>query len=489
MATYTTSINKDFTGEFSIVIKHATSNGFELQTPIVEDGVKWETERQGSPGKLTFKVYKDKNGGLSFQEGDPVMLRYKDGNTGWIDLFSGYVFKKSRNKDGWISVTAYDQLRYFKNKATYVYTNKKASDIVQMISNDYKLTTGTIDSTSYVIGSRAEDDQSLFDIIQNAIDLTLVSTGKLYVLYSDNGKIQLRDVENMKTNIVINDLAAEDFDYTSSIDDETYNEVELYYDNDKTNKREYYVALDQTNIGTWGRLRLTESIDSPANAKDRATKTLQLYDKKTRTLKVKNAFGDYHCRAGASVIVNLDLGDIVVSNYMLIEKATHTFSANKYQMDLTLDGFKLESQGAISYNEYNVVKETSTSSGSSNNKTNNKTDKPNTDANEESKDSTPVYSVTVNCLNPTTIKWGYLTFTYWDVNNKRVDEKFYPTRESSTITRMIRHGRRVIIEFSPYFTQDGVEITSSTGNWQGLTSYTRYIEAIDKNGTLNFKWV
>ena len=331
-------INKDFNGDFSIVIKHPIENGYELITPIVEDGVKWETERQGTPGKLTFKVYKDKNGSLNFQEGDMVVLKYHDSEKGWIALFRGYIFTKKRSKSGWIDVTAYDALRYFKNKHTYVYENKTASEVLKMILDDYRLAAGTIETTPYKIGERVEDDQSLFDVVQNALDLTLISTNKMYVMYADNDGIHLRDTNNLKTNVVINESVAEDFDYTSTIDEDTYNEIELYYDNDETNKREYYHAADSTNMGKWGILRYTESVDNPANIEDRVKKMLELYNRKKRTLKVKGAFGDCQCRAGASVIVQLDLGDITVSSYMLIEKATHTFKKDEYRMDLTLGG-------------------------------------------------------------------------------------------------------------------------------------------------------
>ena len=333
-----TTVDKNFNGDFTILINHKTGSGYELLTPIVEDGVKWETDRQGSPGKLTFRLYSAKNKEVNFQEGDTVALKYQDSSGNAIMVFNGYIFTKKRNKEGWIEVTAYDQLRYFKNKATYVYTNKKASDLVTMIADDYNLTIGNIDNTSYVIGNRVEDNQSLFDIIQNALDLTLVSTNDLYVLYSDNNQLYLRNALDMKTNVVINESVAEDFDYTSSIDEETYNEIELFYDNDETNKREYYNAMDSNNMGKWGRLRYTESIQNPANAKDRAKKMLQLYNQPTKTLKVTNAFGDCQCRAGASVIVQLDLGDTKVSNYMLIEKATHIFKKDEYRMDLTLGG-------------------------------------------------------------------------------------------------------------------------------------------------------
>jgi hypothetical protein len=219
-----------------------------------------------------------------------------------------------------------------------VYTNKRASEVVKMIAEDYKLPIGTIDTTNYVIGERVEDDQSLFDIIQNALDQTLMSTNpnKMYILYSDGGKLHLHDANNMKLDVVINKDVAEDFDYESSIDKETYNEIELYYDNDETNKREEFHAADEKNIGKWGRLRLTESIKNPTNASDRVEKMLTLYNRKTKNLKVKGAFGDCRCRAGASVFVQLALDDTTVSNYMLIEKATHTFKANEYRMDLTL---------------------------------------------------------------------------------------------------------------------------------------------------------
>lgn len=328
-----------FNGDFSVVIKHKTADGYDLIEPVVEDGVKWETDRQGSPGKLTFKVYQDKNGILNFQEGDAVALKYReDSSSEWNALFTGYVFTKKRNKDGWIDVTAYDLLRYLKNKATYVYTNKTASEVLKMILEDYKLTVGTVSNTSYVIGERVEDNQSLFDIIQNALDQTLISTTNLYVLYADSTGVCLKDANDMKLDVVINNSVAEDFDYTSTIDEETYNEVELYYDNDETNKREYYHAFDQTNMSNWGRLRLTESVQNPTNAEDRVKKMLEVYNRKQRKLKVSEAFGDYRCRAGASVLVDLYLGDIKVSNYMLIEKATHTFKKDEYRMDLTLGG-------------------------------------------------------------------------------------------------------------------------------------------------------
>lgn len=153
-------------------------SGSMILYPIVEEGISLSWDRKGSPGKLKFSVVKDSV--LSFQEGDAVKLSV-DG----ADMFYGFVFTKSRSgrTPNVIEVTAYDQLRYFKNKDTYVYSNKKASDVIKMIAEDFGLSVGTLEDTGYVIGSRTEDNTTLFDIAQNALDETLRAKTKLYVLY------------------------------------------------------------------------------------------------------------------------------------------------------------------------------------------------------------------------------------------------------------------------------------------------------------------
>ena len=65
---------------------------------------------------------------------------------------------------------------------------------------------------------------------------------------------------------------------------------------------------------------------------------LNLYNKKTRELTIDGAFGDVTVRGGTLIPVKLNLGDINVNNYMLVEKVTHKFNKDHYTMDLTLEG-------------------------------------------------------------------------------------------------------------------------------------------------------
>ena len=306
------------------------SNG-KLFQPLVEEGIQWTTERAGSPSTLKLTVIKDEI--ISFQEGDPVRLRVDGKN-----VFYGFVFKKKRNKLHQIEVTAYDQLRYLKNKDTYVYENKTASQVIQMIAHDFNLNLGNVEGTSFVIPSRVEDNQSLFDIIQNALDLELQNRGELYCLYDDFGSLTLKNIGSMKLDLLIDANAAEDFDYTSSIDEQTYNQIKLTYDNDKTGEREVYIAKDSSKINQWGVLQFFEKLQEGENGAAKANALLKLYNKKTRNLKVNDALGDLRCRAGTMVVVQLYLGDISVSNYLLVEKVTHTFNNDQHLMSLNLRG-------------------------------------------------------------------------------------------------------------------------------------------------------
>jgi len=313
--------------DVELLIQH----GNQVFQPVVEEGITWSTERKNTPGQLTFKVVKDDI--INFTEGDAV--RMKVNGTG---VFYGFVFKKKRDKSNIITVTAYDQLRYLKNKDTYVYTNKTASELITMIAADFQMNTGTIEDTEFKIASRVESNTSLFDMIQNALDLTLQNNKYMYVLYDDFGRLTLKGLDSMRLNLLIDEETGENFDYESSIDDETYNRVKLTFDNEKTGKREVYIAQSGANINQWGVLQYYDTLKEGENGQAKADALLDLYNSKTRNLTVKNALGDVRVRAGSMVVVILDLGDVQVKNLMLVEKCKHEFKESEHFMTLTLRG-------------------------------------------------------------------------------------------------------------------------------------------------------
>ncbi|EPR12310.1 XkdQ/YqbQ family protein [Ruminiclostridium papyrosolvens] len=306
-------------------------NGSTVYLPCIEDEITWETSRKGVPGKLEFSVVKDEI--ISFQEGNLVQLKVDNKK-----VFNGHIFTKKRSSDQIIKVTAYDQLRYLKNKDTKVFENRTASQIIKSLADDFQLVTGTIEDTGYVIETRVEDNKTLMDMIQSALDITMQNRNKMYVLFDDYGAISLKSIDSMKLDILIEKSTAEDFDYTSSIDSNTYNLIKLAYDNDKTKKREIYEAKDSNKIAEWGLLQYYEKVNQNTNAKAKADGLLKLYNKKTRNLSVSNAIGDIRVRGGCLFPVWLELGDVKVQNYMLVETVKHTFKSNQHYMDITLRG-------------------------------------------------------------------------------------------------------------------------------------------------------
>lgn len=302
--------------------------------PAVQEGMDLYLERFGSPGKLSFKTIGDQ----WFNEGSPVRL-----SVNGTVVFYGFIFSVKQDKDNFLSITAYDQIRYLQNKDSYVYKAKTATQVIRMIADDFKLQCGELADTKYVIPARAEDSQSLLDIIKNALELTLTNTKEMYVLYDDNGKLTLKNISDMQVKsgnsyLVIDKTSGENFNYESSIDRNVANKVKLLYSDDKAGVRDAYIAQDGAHINEWGVLQHYEKLQKGENGQAKADALLKLYNQKAKKLKISKAFGDVHVRGGSLLIVSMQLGDMRLSNQMLVESVTHHFENNHHTMDLTLRG-------------------------------------------------------------------------------------------------------------------------------------------------------
>lgn len=307
--------------------------GDTLYEPVITSEISWATERIGTPGKLGFSILKSK---IIFEEGDAVRLQV-DGN----NVFSGFIFTQKWSKSDEIQITAYDQLRYLKNKDTYVYENKTAADLIRMIADDFNLQVGTLDPTEFIIANGVEDNSTLFDIIYNALDAELSNKKKLYILYDDFGKLTLKALDNMQVGILIDQDTAEDFDYTVSIDNDTYNQIKLSYDNKDTGKRDIYMTKDTANINKWGVLQYYDTLQEGENGQAKAEALIQLYNHKSRNLRIDGVFGDHRVRAGSLLVVRLDL-DVPLNNFMLVERCEHRYLESIHTMNLTLRNLTLE---------------------------------------------------------------------------------------------------------------------------------------------------
>lgn len=202
------------------IIKSYNPN--ETQIPVLSGEVTLERKLNSSPATLTFTCIKDDI--LSFSMGDYVRF-IVDGEP----AFFGRVFKKSRQSDGKIDVTAYDSLRYLMNEDTIVLgqDNGKSNfytiqdlvlkiarkQILRIIEDGDKIVTNTPmydvtfdDLTSCLDSSTVNysfmdpvvyEDKSYLDMILDTFDKMRKKWDYRLVIYDYNGLIKIRKIDDL----------------------------------------------------------------------------------------------------------------------------------------------------------------------------------------------------------------------------------------------------------------------------------------------------
>lgn len=306
------------------------SSGNVLEVSNCVQSATYTTNRTGSPG--TFEFTLNKAGAVSFTEGDTVRFTV-DG----VLVFFGWVFTKSKDRWDVITVTCYDRMRYLKASASYAFYGRSAGEIIQEIAADFQLDVGELADTGYKLPSLIEEEQTCLDIIEGAVQQTLLNTGVVYVFFDNGQGLSLKAAGDMKSGIMVGDKSLlTNYTYKTDIDAQTYNSVKLARPNEETGKADIFIAQDTANIGRWGLLQLYQSVDGDMNdaqVKAQAAATLKYYNQRMRTLSV-SSLGVLGLRAGMMLLMKVKgLGDINLDQYVLLEKVVHTFKNDEHTME------------------------------------------------------------------------------------------------------------------------------------------------------------
>lgn len=300
---------------------------------IVSD-LEWQTTRIGKAGSLSFTLvdgglYEDKS--FTVKNGDIVRVRLDKTN-----VFYGYVFELGFGREEDIEIKAYDQIRYLMADDTYVFAGKTATEIIRKIATDNGLKVGSLADTKYKIPTLMADGQKLLDTMCKALDLTLINGSGTFYLFDDFGSLALRNVNQPLPDFYIGDESLmTDYDYTQSIDSDTYNRIKIVQDNKKTKKRDVYIAQDSASIARWGRLQLYQQAEEGLNAaqiKQVLDTLILLKNRESKSLRLE-ALGDIRVRAGSYVRIHIERLGLDVP--MLVDECSHKFSGD-HTMSLTL---------------------------------------------------------------------------------------------------------------------------------------------------------
>lgn len=294
------------------------------------------TNRFDSPAKLSFTCLE--KSGIGIAEGSSVELSV-DG----VKMFKGYVFTAERNRDGEVAYVAYDQLRYLKANASYVFEAMTLPQIIQQIAADFNLTCGTLEEPGYAFPCLIKENVSCLDIIFDALAETIIQTGKIYVFYDNAGALSLTEARNMYSIVLLGDGSlVTDYTYKRDIDSDTYNRVKLVRPNKDTGRADTYVYEDTETIGKWGLLQYYDQVDenlNEAQIDQMCAQYLQYYNRVLQTLTIE-AIGVPGLRAGMIIPVRFgDINDLSASRLLLAEKVTHTFEADDHTMSIEVKDF------------------------------------------------------------------------------------------------------------------------------------------------------
>ena len=134
-----------------------------------------------------------------------------------------------------MDVVCYDRLRYLKANNSYTFYAQSAADIIKQICEDLQVDVGTLADTGYKLPSLVMQDKSCIDIINTAIQKTLLNTGTVFVFYDSGDGVALRSAADMKSDYIIGEKSLmTNYSYNTSIDSQTYNSIKLVRPNKET---------------------------------------------------------------------------------------------------------------------------------------------------------------------------------------------------------------------------------------------------------------
>lgn len=322
------------------IYDYKTKTGYDISNTISD--LEITTHIKDDPGKATFTIVSPYQQ-VTFNEGAGVEIRLNG-----YGIFKGFVFIKeiSQTKHS-IKVTCYDQLRYLKNKGAKVFKDKTSDQIFSLLCDEYVLKYSIRDKSTHICTARTEDNVTLYEMIQNALDDTLINTGEWFIIIDNFGTLEHVNVYSLQPCLLIGDNSGlTEFTYKTSIDSNTYNQIALYREDDESNSRKLLIHNDsakgdESTMLQWGVLQMYEKVDSDmtdAQMEQRAISLLDMYNHKTRTLTL-TSIGNVNVRAGSLLQVNIqDIGNMRINNeVVLVTDCTHSIKDSLHTMSLTVE--------------------------------------------------------------------------------------------------------------------------------------------------------
>lgn len=288
----------------------------------------FSTKRSGTPSKLEIELMSE----MVFPEGSKLAIVVDD-----HQLFYGYLFRIRKRKNQQTTLVFFDQRKYLLRSHSYVFKNNTLMDIISKIAKDYGLKVGELKGPSAKLPTILKEDKTALDIIEESIDQVLVQTGELTIFWDDFGELRLDYPKNLAILTILGEGSiVSDFEYESSIEDSA-NIIKLLHEDVDSGQRTMYITQDSNHIKQWGNLEYFKTVDenlNEAQIKNMGQMLIKMKNRPKRTVKLSLSIGDFDFVAGCSAYINLP--EINMKGWYVLESVTHTVSASAHTMELDL---------------------------------------------------------------------------------------------------------------------------------------------------------
>lgn len=289
---------------------------------------KWSGSNSQAARTLDFTFLTGK--GTDIEVGDIIFFKIDN-----VEVFRGVVLTRGRNQNGTRPIKCVDFMYYWaKNKDTFTFSGKKASDIFKDLANRFKIDIGQVDDTQYIIGDQVNPNQSLYDIMKMALETTYTQTGIRYNLRQKEGKACLLSVKNQTHSWVLETgKSIIDYDYQETMED-MYTSIKLV--SQEENNTWTIEVKDDKLISNYGFLQYFEVVDNKTNqsqAQSRAKTLLSEYGKIQRTISV-NGIGLPDVLSGDVIFIKIP--ELNISKTYYVTSDNHTIKGNLHTMKINL---------------------------------------------------------------------------------------------------------------------------------------------------------
>lgn len=302
-------------------------------TSIVSS-IQWTGEILHSDRKISVNISNTIDGRIQFlniETGKEVIF-FNNGE----ELFRGIVFNTDINDKGEMNISAADVNVYLtKNIDTRKFENKKASDIVKRICDDFEIPYGDIIDTGYVIPKLIFRDKSLFNMMIAALTITEKQTGSRFFIFNKGGKLQLLKRKDQVTKWVlengVNILSA---DYSKSID-KMKTQIKVV-GGDKEKSPLIATVKNDELINKYGIMQHLENADSDLT-KSQVEQLAKELLKQLGTIEDSasiDAIGINEVISGSCIYVTEKMTGVKGAFYVIND--SHTFENGKHTMSITL---------------------------------------------------------------------------------------------------------------------------------------------------------